>query len=129
MDEYLIGVVRQYQSERIIFESNNRGFIFQGVHLELLPLNQEIKLYIYFYQRLPISEYFAFLNQETKQYFLELISISYVGPKLSLRILNFFSMAEFKILLQNCDVSMLAKVKGITNKLASAIFKHFKNSC
>lgn len=127
MDEYFIGVVLQYHFGKIFFESENRGFVFQGVNLHLLPLNETVKLYVYFYQRLPISEYFAFLNQVTKQYFLELIKINYIGAKMALKILNFFSIAELKQNVANCDVASFQKVKGVTNKLALAIISHFKN--
>lgn len=127
MDEYLIGFIRDHQSGKILFEVDSRGFIFQGVNLHLLPLNQKIRLYVYFYQRLPTSEYFAFFNQETKKYFLELIKINYIGPKLGLKILNFFSLAEFKVLLLNNDSDALQEIKGVTVKLADLIIKHFKN--
>ncbi|MGL5268463.1 MAG: helix-hairpin-helix domain-containing protein [Spiroplasma sp.] len=127
MDEYYIGVVLQYRLGKIIFEYNNHGFVFQGVNLHLLPLNQTVKLYIYFYQRLPISEYFAFLNLETKQYFLELISINYIGPKMALKILNFFSFEELKQNIARHDIVALQKVKGVTNKLALSIIDHFKD--
>lgn len=127
MEEYFIGVALQYRAGKIFFEYNNRGFVFQGVNLHLLPLNQTIKLYIYFYQRLPISEYFAFLDQETKQYFLELIKINYIGAKMALKILNFFSIVELKQVIIDCNVTTLQKVKGITNKLALAIISHFQD--
>lgn len=127
MDEYFIGTVRQYWDNKIIFEFNNHGFVFQGVHLDLLPLNQQLKLYVYFYQRLPVSEYFAFLDQETKKYFLELISISYIGPKLALKVLNFFKLDELKSVIIAGDSKTLVKIKGITNKLAVAVIEHFKN--
>lgn len=127
MDEYFIGVVLQYNLGKILFESANHGFIFQGINLHLLPLNETIKLYVYFYQRLPINEYFAFLNQETKQYFLELIKINYIGAKMALKILNFFSITEFKQNVANCNVTSFQKIKGVTNKLALAIISHFQN--
>lgn len=125
MDEYFIGIVREYQTGKILFECNNRGFVLQGVNLQLLSLNQKIKLYVYFYQRLPVSEYFAFLNQETKQYFLVLISINYIGPKIALKILNFFSLAEFIRIIKNHDFESLTKISGVTSKLALAIIEHF----
>lgn len=128
MDEYLIGVVQEYDDGKIIFEWNNRGLKLQGVHLHLLPLKQKVKLYIYFYQRLPISEYFAFLNQTTKNYFLVLLRINYVGPKLSLRILNTFSLLELQQIIIKENVETLAKVKGVTSKLASVIIEHCKNN-
>lgn len=128
MDEYLIGLVQEYDDGKIIFEWNNRGLKLQGVHLHLLPLKQKVKLYIYFYQRLPISEYFAFLNQATKNYFLVLLRINYVGPKLSLRILNTFSLLELQQIIIEENVETLAEVKGVTNKLASIIIEHFKNN-
>lgn len=127
MNEYFIGIVKKYYDDRIIFECNNHGFILQGVNLHLLAFNQTIKLYIYFYQRLPISQYFAFLDQETKQYFLELISINYIGPKIALKILNYFSIKEFENFISNSDIESFKKIKGITNRLALAIIKHFKN--
>lgn len=127
MDEYLIGVVQEYYDSEIIFEWNNRGLKLQGVHLHLLPLKQEVKLYIYFYQRLPVSEYFAFLNQTTKNYFLILLRINYIGPKLSLRILNTFSLLELQQIIMEENVAVLAKVKGVTNKLASVIIEQCKN--
>lgn len=128
MDEYLIGVVQEYQDSKIIFEWNNRGLKLQGVHLHLLPLKQKVKLYIYFYQRLPISEYFAFLNQTTKDYFLILLKINYIGPKLSLRILNTFSLLELQQIIVEENIVALAKIKGVTNKLASVIIEHCKNN-
>lgn len=126
MDEYFIGLVREYRAGKIIFECNNHGFILQGVNLHMLALNQSLKLYIYFYQRLPISEYFAFLNLETKQYFLKLISINYVGPKIALKLLNYFTLEEFKEIISSKNNQSLQRIQGITYQLAIAIINHFQ---
>lgn len=128
MDEYFIGIVKKYQfdTKTIIFEYNNHGYRFKGINLHLLPLNQRIKLYVFFYQRLPTSEYFAFLDKKTKQYFLELISINYIGPNIALKILNYFNLEEFNDIIGTSDIETIRKVKGINNSLALAIIEHFK---
>lgn len=125
MDEYFIGIVKEHQKEKIVFETNNHGYILNGVNLNNLNINEILKLYIYFLNKPGKEEYFAFLDQETKNYFLELISISHIGPKTALKILNSVNITDLKEAIAFQNFKVLQQCKGVTRKLAYAIIDHF----
>ncbi|MBP5242114.1 MAG: Holliday junction branch migration protein RuvA [Clostridia bacterium] len=64
---------------------------------------------------------FGFISLTEKQLFLDLISVSGVGPKLGIGILNGLPADEVARCIATADVKMLSRVKGLGKKTAEKI--------
>lgn len=64
---------------------------------------------------------FGFINEEERKLFIDLISITGIGPKIALRILSEIPPMVLSGIIQNADVSSLSKIKGIGEKTAKRI--------
>ncbi|MFA6547530.1 MAG: Holliday junction branch migration protein RuvA [Candidatus Magasanikbacteria bacterium] len=71
-------------------------------------------------------ELFGFANQEEKNLFGKLISVSGIGPKSALHILSLGSVQDISAAINRGDVSYLKKVSGIGGKTAERIVVDLK---
>lgn len=89
-------------------------------------LGQEVKFYTY----LKISEnshaLFGFENTEEKIFFTQLLSVSGVGPKSAMNILNLGSIDEISSAIAREDVKYLTSVQGLGQKTAERIVVELK---
>ncbi len=70
---------------------------------------------------------YGFFNKEEKSVFLQLISISGVGPNTAMMINSSLTVEELKHAIVNEEVSIIQKVKGIGNKTAHRIILELKD--
>ncbi|HUT96120.1 MAG TPA: Holliday junction branch migration protein RuvA [Candidatus Paceibacterota bacterium] len=87
----------------------------------------KIKLFTHLHVREDIMDLYGFLNQEDLEFFELLISISGIGPKGALNILNVASVKNLKKAIANEESSILTKVSGIGKKIAEKIILELKN--
>ncbi len=102
----------------------------QGVGYELrISLNtfnligqrDTCKLHTYLYVREDAQLLFGFAQPEEKRLFLDLLSISGVGPSLALMMLSSMQVEELKVAIAQGDVKTVQRVKGIGAKTAQRI--------
>lgn len=125
MYEYFIGVIKECINEQILFEINNKAYLFSGVNLSSLEKNKILKVYVYLLEKQEKKQYYAFKDYDTKKVFVHLISINSVGPNSALKILNAFSLQEFKAIVETKNYYQLQKCKGINKKVAFNIINYF----
>ncbi|MBU4284710.1 Holliday junction branch migration protein RuvA [Patescibacteria group bacterium] len=89
--------------------------------------SSKIKLFTHLHVREDIMDLYGFLNQEDLEFFELLISISGIGPKGALNILNVASVENLKKAIANEESSILTKVSGIGKKIAEKIILELKN--
>lgn len=70
---------------------------------------------------------YGFSGKEEKHIFLQLISISGVGPNTALMINSSLNVSELKNAIANEEVAVIQKVKGIGNKTAHRIILELKD--
>lgn len=102
----------------------------QGVGYELrISLNtfhiiekcKTYKLFTYLHVKEDIQMLFGFAHLEEKQLFLNLLSISGVGPSLALMLLSSMQVDELKAAISTGDAKTVQRVKGIGSKTAQRI--------
>ncbi len=102
----------------------------QGVGYELrISLNtyhiiensKSYKLFTYLYVKEDAQVLFGFAHYEEKQLFLNLLSISGVGPSLALMLLSSLQVDELKTAIATGDAKTVQQVKGIGQKTAQRI--------
>ena len=87
----------------------------------------EVKLYTYLAVREEGVTLYGFYSLPEKEMFLQLISVSGIGPKVALAILSGISVDKLAANIISQDVSALNKVKGVGKKTAARIVLELKD--
>tara|TARA_B100001250_G_C19636456_1_gene716205 strand:+ start:284 stop:883 length:600 start_codon:yes stop_codon:yes gene_type:complete len=102
-------------------------YISNNTYNGLPSLNSKISLLIYHQISENNQSLFGFLDQDEKEMFLMLISVSGIGPKTAINLLSSVSTSEFKRRLIAGEVEMLSSLKGIGPKTARRIIVELKD--
>lgn len=87
----------------------------------------DISLFTHLAVREDTLDLYGFLSGEELNFFEMLISISGIGPKTALNVLNVSSVLALKRAIGNNDISHLTKVSGIGKKVAEKIVLELKD--
>ena len=89
--------------------------------------NEVVTLLTYLYVREDEMRLFGFENSQEKSLFLNLISVSGVGPKLAMSILSGMNSAALASAISTGNVKLLASVKGLGKKTAERIILELRD--
>ncbi len=115
----LKGVVVDIFSDFLIIEVSNIGYRVETIKSDFL-VGQEIELYIYTHVRETEIRLFGMDNRNQYMLFIDLISISGVGPKMALTILSQLNYESILSAIESQNTDLL-KVKGVGKKTAQRI--------
>ncbi|MCD6318905.1 Holliday junction branch migration protein RuvA [Candidatus Aerophobetes bacterium] len=121
---YLKGILKEKSPTRIVVEVGEVGYEinFPFCSYENLPsLGERIKLYVYLHLREDKLSLYGFLNPEDREFFLQLTSLSKIGPKRALGMLSKVSPLEFKKAIIEKDLTILTHIPGIGGKTAQRL--------
>lgn len=90
-------------------------------------LGETMRCYTYLSVREDAMELFGFATQEEKQMFLQLTSVSGIGPKTALGVLGSMPLRELSLAILMGDVNALARAPGIGKKTAQRIALELKD--
>lgn len=123
MISYLHGKVLHKDLNYFEIDVNGVGYkVFsKSTFINTLTFNDVISVFIYTNVKEDDIKLFGFENREEKIIFEVLISVSGVGPKTALAILNSTSVAGIKSAIQNADTEVFMNISGIGKKLAQKI--------
>jgi len=129
MISYLKGKILNKNPKAIILLVNNIGYkIFVPKNLlEKIKPEEEIELYTYLRHKEDEMSLYGFKIKEELQFFELLLTISGVGPKSALGVLEVAKLADIKKAIIRDDASLLYKVSGIGKKTAERIVVELKN--
>lgn len=134
MYEYLKGVittkqVNSYRGTYVVMEVNGIGYFLKATTntAQTVVVNNEIKMYVSLVHREDSMSLCGFLTKEERDIFNILQSVSGVGVKLALLLLNEFSVAELINLVVKSDYKGLSTAKGVGPKLAQKIVLELKD--
>lgn len=102
-------------------------YISTNTFKNLPEKGSKTRLFTHLHVREDIMDLYGFLNQGDLEFFELLISISGIGPKGALNILNVASVETLKKAIANEESSILTKVSGIGKKTAEKIILELKN--
>lgn len=128
MIAYLKGQVINKSLTNIILKVDNIGYqVFLNESLlQDLSLEQELEIYIHHQIKEDASDLYGFKNINDLELFKLLISVSGVGPKSALGILNMAGGADVKEAILSGDANSLTKVSGIGKKTAERLVLELK---
>lgn len=130
MFNYIKGNIEEKKDGYIVIENNGIGYEIGVSNNTLCNLPNEgelVKIYTYFQLREDGVSLFGFFTIEEKNMFLDLISVSGVGPKMALQILSGIRLNDLGIAIVSGDISTISKIKGCGKKTAERIIVELKD--
>ncbi len=127
---FLKGTIQSKNANSLIIDVHDIGYqVFTPLFLiQELELDNPVALFIYTHVREDELSLFGFSTQEEKQIFLYLISVSGIGPKLSLNILSSANGAKNIVnAIKNANVDFFENIKGVGKKSAQRIIIDLKS--
>ncbi|MBN1351856.1 Holliday junction branch migration protein RuvA [candidate division KSB1 bacterium] len=114
---------------KLVIEVNGVGFevnISLSTYQKIGPQNASVSIFTYLHVRDESLQLFGFSTQQERRFFLMLISISGIGPKLAQLILSGATVQELKTSILEEDVATLIAIPGIGRKTAQRIIFDLK---
>ena len=111
-------------------EANGVGYSFEIMERDFVNLpkeNEELKMYSVLIHREDKMGLCGFLRREDRDIFNILTSVSGVGSKMALVLLNSFDVADLVGFVLDGDYKALTKAKGVGPKLAQKIILELKD--
>ncbi|HOZ36921.1 MAG TPA: Holliday junction branch migration protein RuvA [bacterium] len=129
MISYLKGSLLSKNSKAITLLVNNIGYqIFvPATLLSKVKVGEDLELYTHLRHSEDAMSLFGFILPEELRFFELLITISGVGPKTALGVLESAKMSDLKKAILRDDPAILYKVSGIGKKTAERIVVELKN--
>ncbi len=126
MYSYIIGKVSEINSNNIVLECNNIGYLIYVANPFSYKINEEYKVYVY--NKISEDEYslYGFKTKEEYELFLKLISVKGLGARLALPILATGSISGIVDAINRENILYLTKFPKIGDKLARQIILDLK---
>ena len=122
-------VVGKNNNELVVMTAGGVGYriMVSPAALALAPAGNEIILNTYLVVKEDSHSLYGFANLAEKELFKNFLSVSGVGPKTALHLLELGSVEETTLAIGRSDVDYLTKVSGIGKKTAERIVVELKN--
>lgn len=128
MFDYIRGKVANKKVDYITLDVNGIGY---KIHISLNTFEKvkktEEKLYIYNYIREDANVLYGFYDENEREFFEKLLSVSGVGAKLAIAILSTFNTKDLKHIILNEDINLLIKVPGMGIKKGKKLILDVKD--
>ena len=122
--------LNSYRGTHIVLETNNVGYLILTGKRTIQKLednNDEVKVYVSLSHKEDSMSLTGFLTKEERDIFNILQSVSGIGIKLALLILDEFSIAELIDIMIREDSKELSRAKGVGAKVAQKIILELKD--
>jgi len=126
----LHGILIQKEPNLAVIECGGVGYACRMTNTTLSALGEignTVRVYTHMSVREDAVELFGFADQNEKNCFQMLITVSGVGPKAALSILSDLTPNKFALLVASGDSAALTRVKGIGKKSAERIILDLKD--
>lgn len=133
MYSYIKGQITEINTDGLVIEANGIGYDIQmGNTLinQLGAIGEEVKCYVYFHITQDRQQLFGFPSKEYKQLFEKLITVSGVGPKAGLALLEEFRPTDLALTIVREDSDLIVKRmkgKGVGKKTAERLILELKD--
>ena len=124
----LRGKVWEIQSERLVLDVQGVGYLLTvpyGLLAKSCP-GQELVVYTHVVMREDDISLYGFSSLEEKQLFLEMLSVSGIGPKAAISLLSTFGAVQIESAIVSENLNLLTKVPGIGKKTAQRLILELK---
>lgn len=115
----------------ITIEVQGTGYLLEITEQDFMQVaideNSTQKIYVYLAHKEDAMTLYGFTNKETRDIFQILLSVSGVGAKMAIALLNEFDACDLISLVINGDFKELTRAKGVGPKLAQKIILELKD--
>lgn len=124
----LRGTVWEIQSERLVLDVHGTGYLLTVPHGLLAKAYPGLELVVYTHvvMREDDLSLYGFSSLEEKQLFLEMLSVSGIGPKAAISLLSTFGAVQIESAIASENLNLLTKVPGIGKKTAQRLILELK---
>ncbi len=126
MYAYIKGKIKKISTDYIVLENNNIGYKIITPNPYQFVLDEELLVYVYFYIREDAHDLYGFKNEEEKDLFIKLISVTGIGPKSACAILAPSDVSNVINAIETGDVNYLTKFPKVGPKTAQQIILDLK---
>ena len=135
MFDYFRGLItdkkRTSKGTFITIEVSGTGYLLEVTEHDFMQFsvdeNNSVKAYVLLVHREDAMSLYGFSNKETRDIFQILLSVSGVGAKMAIALLNEFDACDLISLVIDGDFKELTKAKGVGPKLAQKIILELKD--
>ncbi len=114
----------------VVLEAGGIGYKIytSALDIEKMPsVGSEITIYTHLYVREDAQDLYGFITNEEISLFLQLMSVSGVGPKAALAVMSVVSCEQFYVAVMTNDAKTLTKAQGVGPKAAQRIILELKD--
>ena len=126
MYEYIKGKVVNQESNYIVLDNNNIGYLIYVPNPYSFELNKDYTIYVYQYIREDENTLYGFKTKEEKDMFLRLIDVKGLGCKMALPMLATGSISGIMDAIERENILYLKKFPKIGDKVARQIILDLK---
>ena len=126
MYEYIIGKIKDIESNYIVVENNNIGYLIYTASPYSFEIDKEYTIYLFQSVKEDELSLYGFKNKEERNLFLRLISVKGLGCKMALPILATGSINGIVDAIERENILYLKKFPKIGDKVARQIILDLK---
>lgn len=126
MYSYIIGKVTEIESNYIVVDNNNIGFLIYTANPYSFDIGNEYKIYVYQQIREDENTLYGFKSAEEKKLFLKLIGVKGLGCKMALPMFASGSINGIVDAIERENILYLKKFPKIGDKVARQIILDLK---
>ena len=126
----LQGLLIEKKPPRLVLDVHGVGYELLApmpTFYQLPPIGQAVTVLTHLIVREDAHTLYAFLNEQDRRLFQELIKVSGVGARTALAILSGIETLEFRTCILSGDVASITRVPGIGAKTAERLIVEMKN--
>ena len=130
MYAYIKGTFVSARGEDIVVENNGIGYkIYMPLLLQgrIGHIGDEVCVYTYHYVREDIVALYGFPSLEDQDMFVLLLTVSGIGPKTAISVVELLQPSELAMAVLSGDVKKISQVKGLGKKSAERIILELKD--
>ncbi len=130
MYSYLKGTLVEVEGDKAVIEVNGVGFLVHvgaHFHLKAPQIQNQLFIYTHLVVREDSFNLFGFLTRSERDLFLDVQTVSGVGPKLALAITSHINVSDFAQAILGNDTNTLSKIPGIGKKSAERLVMELKD--
>ncbi len=127
---FLVGIIEEKFENYLLLDVNGVGYelLISNNTLVALPnINETTKVLTYLQVKEDGVALYGFATKEEKQIFMQIITVSGVGPKMAISILSGMKISDLILAIKREDVTLLSKIKGLGRKTAERICLELKD--
>lgn len=129
MLEFIKGKIESIENEYIVLESGSIGYMIYMANRELFGLttNSDVLIYTRLIVREDSLTIYGFSQKSTRDIFDLLTTVTGIGPKLAMGVLNDTDISFILSAIVNEDVKSLTEIPGIGKKTAQRLILELKD--